>query len=136
MKSYVCAMGLTLLFACETSTGPQSESGLEVLQGPGDGTREHIVRVSEKQHYTEADPGLVTIFLVDPDVDSSSVLVSVAYLDPYQHWTSVIWLEVYQLGIFYVRVRTSYGWHENYAALLSDPYLRLPSRQVRIRYTP
>ena len=83
-------MGFSSMFACETSTEPQSESGLKVLRGPGGEAQEHVVRVSEKQRYTEADPALVTLWLVDPEVDSSSVLVCVMYLDPYQHWTSVL----------------------------------------------
>ena len=136
MYRCVWVLGLIALIACERPIGPHKGPVLDVSQEPDGDVREFIVRVSKKQHYSEADPGLVTIFLFDADVDSSSVLVSAAYLDPNQRWTRVIWLEVYVLGIFYVHVKTSYGSHEGYAARLSDPYLRLPMRQVRIRYIP
>jgi hypothetical protein len=128
-------LALAVLITCEPPLGPAEPVSPEDTTSTEIEVRQAIITVS-KWHYSVSDPAFAFILLEDRDVDSSSTLVSVAYLDMFRRWINVLWLDVYPLGIFYVSGELTYRRTAGYAVLLYDPNHHLMSRRTRIRYAP
>lgn len=126
---------LLVLPACQAPTGPEQPSQADATPISIPEIRKYYTTVT-KRHYISTRPGYVAIVLSDPDVNSTTEIVSVSYVDIYNRWIRVFWLDVLIVGVRSVQSESIEGREEAFAVLLVDRNRRLLSRLVRIRYSP
>ncbi|UCD37961.1 MAG: hypothetical protein JSW54_00290 [Fidelibacterota bacterium] len=120
---------------CQAPIGPDQPSQEAPTPASIPKIRKFYTTVT-KQHYPPSHPGYAVIVLDDPDVSSTTDIVSVSYLNIYNRWARVLWLHVSIMGVQSVQTDVVEGRKDAFAVMLIDRYQKLLSRQIRVRYAP